>query len=145
MAPHTCHFCDNLIIRPIQNTQTGTLAQFLFNCTFQTLQSSPASNCAFAKFGLDAIDQESGRQSWADSKQITERLLFIKFSRASRSDEFEKVYFVGFLDGTGKEYQEALSGREWPSNSNIDCLVVYTTEGEPHIRLDPITLQAYNF
>ena len=131
MAPHTCHFCDNLVIRPIQTAQTGSLAQFLFNCTLQDLQSSLAIDCDFAKFVLKALHQGFDRQS-AESKQAPlatgELVLFIKFFRLSNSHEIEGVHSIGLLDRREEENKEFCSNRS--SSPGIDYLVMYATDGE---------------
>ena len=131
MTPHTCRFCDSLIIRPTQTTETAKLVRFLFNCTLKDLRSSLASDCDFAHFVLKALRRSLERQS-AEPRRASlatgELDLFIKVFRSSNSHEIEGVHSIGLLDQSEEEPVELCSSRS--SNPDIDYLVMYTTEGE---------------
>jgi hypothetical protein len=93
------------------------------------LQSSLTIGCRFAKFVLKALPQGFGRQS-AESKQAPlatgELVLFIKVFRLSDSHEIEGVHSIGLVNRS-EEHKELCSSRS--SNSGIDYLVIYATEG----------------
>jgi hypothetical protein len=130
MTPHACQFCDSMIIRPTQTTETAKLVRFLFNCTLKDLRSSLAADCDFAHFIFKALDRGLERQSAEPRRAslVTGELgLFIKVFRSSNSHEIESVHSIGLLDQSKEEPEELCSSRSF--NSDIDYFVMYATRG----------------